>query len=415
MSIENKPLFILAGNGPYENRGCEAIVRGTVKILRNFFPDPSFICISHFQSEMQYKEQCLNETDKAILHLASYRINKRTVIQTAWKMKTWKALSKYFLNRDEYYASFYNQMLPFIQEAKAILSVGGDNYSLDYGIPNRYIALDNLTLSYKKPIILWGASVGPFGAIPDFERFMSGHLQKVTGIFARESATIDYLEKIGVTKNVFPVADPAFLMDPQKPVKDIVIEDETIGINFSPLMAKFVSGGDMGKWKKLAASIITGIVNRTDMQVFLIPHVTSHHSNDFVFLNSITKHIKNENKKVILLSNTYSAAEIKWIIGQMTIFAGSRTHANIAALSSCIPTLSFGYSIKSLGINKDIFGHTKYCMKPQEMDEKIIVDMIINLLDNNTTIRSILEQRLPEIHTRAFDAGIKLHSLLKEN
>ena len=43
---KDRPLFILAGNGPYENRGCEAIVRGTVKILRNYFQDPSFLCVS---------------------------------------------------------------------------------------------------------------------------------------------------------------------------------------------------------------------------------------------------------------------------------------------------------------------------------------------------------------------------------
>ena len=48
---EERPLFILAGNGPYTNRGCEAIVRGTVKILREYFSDPRFVCLSHSQSE----------------------------------------------------------------------------------------------------------------------------------------------------------------------------------------------------------------------------------------------------------------------------------------------------------------------------------------------------------------------------
>lgn len=32
---EERPLFILAGNAAYENRGCEAIIRGTVKRLRD--------------------------------------------------------------------------------------------------------------------------------------------------------------------------------------------------------------------------------------------------------------------------------------------------------------------------------------------------------------------------------------------
>ena len=53
---EEHPLFILAGNGPYENRGCEAIVRGTTKILRRYYQNPEFISVSDFQNEDQYKK-----------------------------------------------------------------------------------------------------------------------------------------------------------------------------------------------------------------------------------------------------------------------------------------------------------------------------------------------------------------------
>jgi colanic acid/amylovoran biosynthesis protein len=48
---EERPLFILAGNGPYTNRECEAIVRGPTKIFREHFKDPRFPCVTHIQSE----------------------------------------------------------------------------------------------------------------------------------------------------------------------------------------------------------------------------------------------------------------------------------------------------------------------------------------------------------------------------
>jgi hypothetical protein len=51
--MEN-PTFLLAGNGPYVNRGCEAIVRGTTKILREVYKDPKFVCLSFFHNEQQY-------------------------------------------------------------------------------------------------------------------------------------------------------------------------------------------------------------------------------------------------------------------------------------------------------------------------------------------------------------------------
>jgi colanic acid/amylovoran biosynthesis protein len=63
-------------------------------------------------------------------------------------------------------------------------------------------------------------------------------------------------------------------------------------------------------------------------------------------------HIK---RRITRIPMNYNAAEIKWIIGQLTLFAGARAHPTIAALSSQIPTLSFAYSTKANGINRDIF------------------------------------------------------------
>lgn len=415
MSNENRPIFILAGNGPYENRGCEAIVRGTVKIIREHFDNPVFVSISNFNTAMQYKEQCLKETDKAIIHLATHRLNKKTILHNVWKLKTWRALSRFILTRDNYYLSMYDDILPYMNGAEAVLSVGGDNYSLDYGIPNRYIALDNLVISFHKPIVLWGSSIGPFSAIPSYEIFMSEHLQKVTGIFARESETIGYLVKIGVINNVFPVADPAFLMESTKPLQDVSIEKDTIGINISPLMAKFTTGGDLKKWSILAAGIISGIAERTDMPVLLIPHVTSPHSNDYEFMKSLFTHFSRKDNDITLLTPSYTASEIKWIISQMSIFAGSRTHATIAALSSEIPTLSFGYSIKALGINKDIFGHMNYCLNPLEINVTNVVDRIMTLLNKNTAIKKELAERIPQIQSSASNAGKILRMLIHDD
>ncbi|HMK45464.1 MAG TPA: polysaccharide pyruvyl transferase family protein, partial [Methanocella sp.] len=234
---EDRPLFILAGNAPYVNRGCEAITRGTVKILRNSFKNPKFICISHFQSEQQYQKQKIKETDDAITHLSYRYLNKKMLISNFWKPVIWEGVYQHITDRDSIYSWGYHEMLPYLKDASAILSVGGDNYTLDYGVPRLFTGLDDLVIARKKPIVLWGASIGPFSTMPDYERYMSSHLKKVTGIFARESATVQYLKDIGVADNVYPVGDPAFLMDPIKPTgidDEMPIEKNAIGINLSP-------------------------------------------------------------------------------------------------------------------------------------------------------------------------------------
>jgi len=415
---EDGPLAILAGNGPYENRGCEAIVRGTVKILRKHFKDPRFISISHFQSDEQYRDQCLKETDRAITHLASQMLSKKKVIWNFWKPETLKSVFQYYLNKDAFYSWTYAHILPHLGEATAVLSVGGDNYSLDYGVPTLFTALDDLVLQHGKPIVLWGASIGPFSALPEYERYMSNHLQEVTGIFARESATIKYLEEIGVTSNVFSVADPAFIMDPIEPPgieEEMPIEDDAIGLNLSPLMARYVTGGDIDEWMRIAMQIILEIAEMTEMPIYLIPHVTSPHSNDYVFMQKAVSRLKGISDTITLIPPKYNAAETKWIISRMAIFAGARTHSTIAALSSCIPTVSFTYSIKAQGINQDIFGHTDYCIDSKNLESEKVADQITSMLDQETSIRTDLRERIPKVQKSALDAGLELKQLIGQN
>ncbi|PKL70601.1 MAG: polysaccharide pyruvyl transferase family protein [Methanomicrobiales archaeon HGW-Methanomicrobiales-1] len=409
---KESPLFILAGNGPYENRGCEAIVRGTTKILRKSFTDPRFICISHFLNDVQYKEQCFHETDCAIVHHSSSLLSKKRVIKNIWKPETWSRIIQYFFDRDKFY---YADMFPYLDEARAVLSIGGDNYSLDYGVPTLFTAIDDIVLERKKPLVIWGASIGPFSAIPEYERFMIDHLQKVTGIFARESASIEYLRNIGVSENVYPVADPAFLMDPVQPEVYTPIVEGAIGLNFSPLMGKFVTSGNIEKWVAMAASIIGEVARKTEMQVYLIPHVTNSGSNDYTFMQSALSLIPERKENITLVSPHYTAAEIKWLIGQMALFAGARTHATIAALSSGVPTLSFAYSIKAKGINRDIFGHTDYCMDPKDLNAKKVTDQINCMLGQESSIKKNLHDRIPVIQRSAMHAGKELKRLIGEN
>ena len=413
---EERPLFILAGNAAYENRGCEAIIRGTVKILRKSFKDPRFICISHFLSEQQYQQQCLQETDEAITHLHSYRPSKKEIARNFWKPSYLGYAYDHFFHQESLKYRIYQQMLPYLDEATAVLSVGGDNYSLDYGVPTLFTDLDDIAIQERKPIILWGASVGPFSTMPDYERYMGHHLQKVTGIFARESATIGYLKRIGVIENIYPVADPAFLMDPVKPVgieDDLPIEEDSIGLNLSPLMAKYVTGGDLEEWIRIAAQIISQVAETTGRPVFLIPHVTSPHSDDHAFMQKAVSQIQGQNGNITLIPPKYSAAETKWIIGQMALFAGARTHSTIAALSSGVPTLSFAYSIKARGINRDIFDHESYLLSPECLTPSTVTERIQSMLDESGKIRSELDEKIPLIQRTALRAGKYLKTLVE--
>ena len=193
------------------------------------------------------------------------------------------------------------------------------------------------------------------------------------------------------------------------------IEQRAIGLNFSPLMARFVTGGDLERWTKIAAAIISEVARRTDSQVYLIPHVTNLDSNDHTFMQGALSLIPGKNENITLVPHTYNAAETKWIISRMALFAGARMHSTIAALTSGVPTLSFAYSIKARGINQDIFGHTDYCMEPNDLDAEVVSGRILSMLDKTTEIKRELTERIPGFQRAALNAGMKLKQLIEEN
>ena len=404
-----KPLFILAGNGPYENRGCEAIVRGTVEILRHYFGESIFVVVSHYQSNFQLELQKTNEINDAIIHKKIIRSRKR--FEPIWFLQT---AFRFLYPKGKRYV-IYREMLPYLKEAKAVLSVGGDNYSLDYGVPTLFTDLDNLVLSKNKPIIIWGASIGPFSNMPKYEDIIIKHMRNVTGIFARESLTIAYLSNNGIKKNVYKVADPAFLMNSQKPLTrkfSMEIPPKAIGINLSPLMARYVTNGDLNKWIGYAAKIIKEVSEKTKRPIFLVPHVTSPHTSDYEFIKNVLSKIE---KRIELIPPELNAAELKWVISQMSMFVGARTHSTIAALSSCVPTLSFAYSIKAKGINQDIFGHTKYCLDPHQLRPDVVANKVGEIIQNSEEIKNELNTKIPKVKKLAMDAGKYLKKIINES
>ena len=62
---------MLVGNASYQNRGCEAIVRGTVNILGNGAPDPEALRFTSafYGTPDALAAQRKSEPDKRIDHL----------------------------------------------------------------------------------------------------------------------------------------------------------------------------------------------------------------------------------------------------------------------------------------------------------------------------------------------------------
>jgi len=409
--------ILLVGNGTYSNRGCEAIVRGTMEILRQVFTEGLQVTLATFGPADRVARQAREETDAAITHVA---LGKAQLRRGSWD---WLVRCAYVLahaHQDRRYLTAprnFPMLAGPAADADIALEIGGDNYSLDYGWPAPYLALDRYLLRRGVPVALWGASVGPFNAAPPVaQQEMFRHLAALPAIMARESMTAEYLQQHG-NLPVCRVCDPAFLMPARMPAHGD-FPSGGIGLNFSPLLAKYAAGGDSARFVMMCVDIITRLLTDSRHSIVLIPHVTSDAGgeDDATLNQRIYQKLGNLQARVYCIPGTLTAAEYKWVIAQCTVFAGARTHATIAAISSGVPTISFAYSTKALGINRDVFGSLAYCVTPaawERPDELAL--RILAVLEESGKVRSRLKIILPEIFKRALSAGFILRDMLQES
>jgi polysaccharide pyruvyl transferase WcaK-like protein len=294
------------------------------------------------------------------------------------------------------------------------LSVGGDNYTLDYGIPRVHVSLGRYVLAHRKPLVIWGASVGPFDQNPGFAKVIHGHLKReVTAVFVREERSRSYLEKYGIVENVHLMPDPAFVMDPE-PVSRSDVEGElpegAIGLNLSPLMAKHVTGGDGDAWERMGIEITRELLRVHERPILLIPHVTSPHSDDHLLLSRIKSQLTDD--RVTILPKTLSAAKTKYVISRLSCLVAARTHATIASFSTCVPTVSLAYSRKAWGINEMMFGHTSYVIAPTDVTPGVVADAVRRVLGEGPCIRDHLSGRIATITREAMAAGDPLRQIV---
>jgi colanic acid/amylovoran biosynthesis protein len=401
--------FVFAGNGCFANKGCEAIVRGTSTILSEVFGE------AKFYSAYSYHKKCndkYNEIDAHVTHIPIKGIERFSL-----KWFEYRFLKIFRIPNPGYLSYYY--LDPYIKKSKAVLMLGGDNYSLDYGYPDSVFTLNRFVKERGKPVILWGASIGPFSKDPEYEKKVAYELSYVDRIYVRETETQKYLSSIGIEENVRLSADPSYWMKPEvtelNPIIEAMIRSGSVGLNLSPLVFRATTK-NIGQRIEKSIELLVNLTEKLPYPILLIPHVASHDSNirgdDYLFLKSVLDQLPSRNSKVALLENHYSASQTKWIISRLITFAGARTHSTFAALSSGVPTISIGYSIKAEGINQDIYGSKDWLIRNHDITPALFTQKMLDLIKMHGQIQNHLISVEPIYKQRALSSGIDLRNLL---
>lgn len=395
MSKKNKALFY--SHGGSLNRGCEAIIRTTSDLLVDGLgKDKISVSVASFDKEAD-EALALPSIDKYISH------NKLRRFSYYWFVYhlSNKRLNNYI---------FPNVHKDFINEASnhdICFSVGGDNYC--YPNASWVYPVDRQLKQQGNKLVLWGCSIEPSA----IDKAMIEDLKLFDLITPRGTMTYEALIENGIDSNTYLHADPAFTLETDKSqVPQELADGNTIGINVSPLIMAYERSS--GIVMESTRQLIEHILKTTDCNIALIPHVTLPDNNDLVPLITLYNMYKHTNR-ILLIGEGLNAPQLKGIISSCRLFIGARTHATIAAYSSCVPTLVFGYSVKSIGIAKDLFGDESGLVLPVHdlQSEKQIIDAFDDFLEREKELRMHLKEIMPSYVQSAGTSIERVRKLLK--
>lgn len=384
--------ILLYGNGGSGNHGCEAIVRGTIRLLGT---DANTYRIQS-ENPGEDREYGLEELVQISPAKSEHKKDFRFAVAYA-KLK----LTKDYVDMDGLSYLYGGQQSG--SWADIALSVGGDNYC--YGNTGIYAYLNRVYKKQGAKTVLWGCSIEPDVVA---QKDVTKDLNRYDLIVARESITYEAVKR--VQKNTILAPDPAFFMESVECSLDDRLKMGTvIGINISPMIIS--NEKRTGMAYENYKNLIQYLLSETDAVIALIPHVVWSSNDDRKVLRQLYDDFHQDPRLVLV--EDHSAPELKYIISQCHFFVGARTHATIAAYSSEVPTLVVGYSVKARGIARDLFGtENGYVLPVQKLsDPQQLTAAFHQLYEKKTKIHEHLHMFLPEYLASAETACTMLKGL----
>ena len=399
---ENRLLMYMhAGSG---NHGCEAIVNSVCHMVKEK------VTLLSYYGEEDEKYSLKNLCDI---------VSERRFEEHRLAHVLYYGYRKITGDKESFIRYRYGDVMKG-KAAPLAISIGGDNYCYDNMLSDLRLANSAFNGKGTKTVLL-GCSIEP--ELLKREDILAD-LMRYHTIIARESITYEALKDMvkeqagGIggrkgTPQILCYPDPAFTLQKKEvPLPEGFAEGNTVGINVSPMIQD--NEKESGITMECYEALIRYIIDNTDFQIALIPHVVWARNDDRKPIHTLYEKFKDTGRVVEIGDGT--CEELKGYISRCRLFVGARTHATIAAYSSCVPTLVVGYSVKARGIARDLLGQEEHYVLPVQSlrDRDDLVKEFQWLSSREKEIREKLEKKMPDYRNRALETGKEVDRLWEE-
>ena len=232
-----------------------------------------------------------------------------------------------------------------------------------------YLAIVKIAQFYKKKVVFYSQGIGPVNK--RINRWLIKKVvNKVDGIYVRDTSSKKLLEEIGIKKPVGVALDPVLGIEiPEESI--IRPERKTVGVYIRPWM-------DENHDKNLINSMIPGLVYLIE-KGYRLCFIPMHYEQDREITTKIAREVKKavsqketlESKKlehaIEVLDKMLSIHEVMIYTAGFDMVVGMRLHSLIMAAASKVPVLALSYDPKVTEFMKEM--ELKHCLNTNELTE----------------------------------------------
>ena len=378
--------ILVTGLGDTRNNGCWSMLYSAIAQISRISPEPvEFVVLTRKTS--RDRQRVLIRGVKLIVQ--PWTLISIPKARFVWSLACFCAMPVLagvfkIIGKKRFSSPFWSHCFT----CDLVLDLSGDSLSADYN--NFSLAMSALPLLLariiNRPYMICAQSIGPF-TTGFVQRIIVLLLKDAGAITTRERITDRLLSELNISENVIPAQDLAFVLEPapQERIKQI-FEIEGIdpglpwvGMSISGLISQYAfknldAKARKGAYLKVMADFADFIVDRYDKNILFVPHVVIPNGNSDRVVTSQVQMRMMHKKRAVVLQGDYLGDELKGVIGLCDIFVGSRMHATIAAMSQGIPTLTYVYNHKTLGINGQILEQKKYLIDIRKIDGATLLE-----------------------------------------
>ncbi len=284
---------------------------------------------------------------------------------------------------------------------------GGDSFSDRYGLYRMLLQslMKTFVLASGTDLVLLPQTIGPFEA--QLSKAAAGAiLRRASAIYCRDRESLERVRRLAGPRRVGRLGfacDVSFLVEAERPENCAAVEwaaargreGVLVGLNVSGLLA---SGGYTRRnqfglksdYLSTISKLADALLSEQAVSVLFVPHVYGRAGgveNDVDACRRIVAGLpRAARERTFVAEGEYTPAQVKYLTGLCAVFAGSRMHACLAALSQGVPAAAMAYSAKFLGVFESL-GIADLTVDLRERDQDEVVEHVLGVLRDRERIR----------------------------